>query len=182
MSLAVANALPCLKKTLPSSRSADFTPGPDDAPVVRDLGNGLLVLYVVDEGPVFTFVQRRHLREAGMDDDTLHRTALANLHLFLAERTQLQPYGPIFGLFLDGNFEASLLLVDVLWDKALSSYAPNGVVAAVPARDVLAFTDAANADGIAQLRAMIGRLFPGGDHLISQDLYRRVDGRWEPLP
>jgi hypothetical protein len=54
----------------------------------------------------------------------------------------------------------------------------HGFVVAVPARDVLAFTDAKSAAGIAELRGLVDRLFPGGDHLISPDLYKRDAGRW----
>lgn len=90
----------------------------------------------------------------------------------------MQPHGNIFAMFLDGSFEASLLLVDPLWDEALVGYAPNGFIVAVPARDVLAFADAKSAAGVAELRMLVGRLFPGGDHLISPDLYRRDSGRW----
>jgi hypothetical protein len=75
-------------------------------------------------------------------------------------------------------FEASLLLVDALWDGALSQYAPNGFGIAVPARDVLAFADAGSASAIDELRAVVSRIFPGGDHLITPELYRRQSGRW----
>jgi hypothetical protein len=91
------------------------------------------------------------------------------------------PHGNIFALFLDGNFEASLLLLDDLWDQALSGYAPNGFVIAVPARDVLAFCDQASEEGVGELREVAARLFPGGDHLISPQLFSREGDRWVPF-
>ncbi len=105
---------------------------------------------------------------------------MSNFLGFIAERTRMQAHGGIFALFLDGNFEASLLLVDSLWDESLASYAPNGFVVAVPARDVLAFADVGSASGVAELRVVVSRIFPGGDHLIASDLYRRRAGRWIP--
>ena len=85
-------------------------------------------------------------------------------------------------MFMDGHFEASLMLLDDLWDEALASYAPNGFIVALPARDVLAFCDAKSDAGIAQLHDMVKRITAKGDHPISQNLYRRQSGTWHRLP
>jgi hypothetical protein len=58
-------------------------------------------------------------------------------HPTVVERTRMQALRGIFALFLDGNVEASLLLVDSLWDESLAKYAPNACVAAVPSHHVL---------------------------------------------
>ena len=89
-------------------------------------------------------------------------------------------YGDIYAVMLDGTFEASLILVDGLWDVSFAALAPHGIVAAIPARDILAFCDATSTEGLAELRQLIERV-QGGDHLLTRDLYRRVGGRWEPL-
>jgi len=33
---------------------------------------------------------------------------------------RVQEYGSVFAVFMDGNFEASLILVDWLWSQALA--------------------------------------------------------------
>jgi uncharacterized protein YtpQ (UPF0354 family) len=177
-----SRAMPYIKPALGDDSDPAQTLSYDDSPVVRDLGNGLLVLYVVDAGQWFEFVQNRHLSAAGIGADDLHGAAMGNLLGFVSGRVRLQPHGNIFALFLDGNFEASLLLVDELWDKALAEHAPNGFVVAVPARDVLAFADAGSAQGVEELRGAVSQVFPGGDHLITPDLYRREAGCWHRLP
>ena len=68
-------------------------------------------------------------------------------------------------------WEASLLLVDDLWDRQLVHLAPNGFVAAVPNRNILAFCDAKTPDGPLQLRRIIQS--GAGDHPISTTLYCR---------
>jgi uncharacterized protein YtpQ (UPF0354 family) len=171
--------LPCIKAAIVGDTGRSVALGHADSPVFRDLANGLLVLYVVDAGQSFEFVQNRHLTAAGMTPEDLHAAALSNFHEFIAERTRIQAHGGVFALFLDGNFEASLLLVDSLWDEALAEYAPNGFVVVVPARDVLAFTDAGSASGVDELRDVVSRVFPCGDHTIASDLYCREAGRWE---
>jgi uncharacterized protein YtpQ (UPF0354 family) len=172
-------AMPYVKADAIAESGPAVALGHDDSPVLRHLGNGLLVTYVVDSGQSFEYVQNRHLSKAGVTGDDLHAAAVNNLLVFMGERTRMQPHGNIFAMFLDGNFEASLLLADQLWDQSLISYAPNGFVIAVPARDVLAFADVKSVAGIAELRGVVSRLFPKGDHLISRELYLRESGRWE---
>jgi hypothetical protein len=60
-----------------------------DAPVLTDLGNGLLVGYVVDHGAHLQYIQRRHLWAAGMTQAELHRNAVANLASMLNDRCAL---------------------------------------------------------------------------------------------
>jgi uncharacterized protein YtpQ (UPF0354 family) len=173
-----SRVMPCIKAAIFGETGPSVGLSFDDSPVIRDLKNGLLVLYVADIGQSLRFVQNRHLPVAGMDAESIHAAVMANFVEFIAERTRMQPHGNIFALFVDGNFEANLLLVDSLWDESLASYAPNGFVAAVPACDMLAFADAASASGISELRDVVSRVFPNGRNLIASDLYCRQDGRW----
>lgn len=153
-----------------------------DSPIVLDLKNGLLVGYVVDAGEHFQFIQRRHLAAEGITDAALHHGAIMNLAALLTKRgANVQPYGDIFAVLSGGNFEASLLLIDIFWDQFVSNLAPNGFVAAIPNRDILAFCDAQSAPGIQQLRHLIHRV-EGGDHPITPHLYQRDQSTrtWRP--
>jgi uncharacterized protein YtpQ (UPF0354 family) len=144
-----------------------------DAPVLTELGNELLVGYVVDQGSRFQYVQRRHLLAERMTEAELHRNAVANLALLLNDRgAEVHPCADGFVVVFDGNFEASLLLVDDLWDRQLAHLAPNGFVAAVPNRNILAFCDLKTPEGPLQLRRIIQSVGTG-DHPISTALYYR---------
>ena len=141
----------------------------EDSPVLRDLHNGLLVAYLVDEGTRFDYLQNRHLIAAGIDEDRLHKTAIDNLYSLAERHLWIQPYGPVFTLFMGGNFEASVLLLDTVWDISLAKHVQGEFVAAVPARDVLSFGDSSSPDAVAELRAIIDRLkCAGGDHPLSR--------------
>ena len=48
---------------------------------------------------------------------------------------------------LDGENEASLVLLDDLWDRSFLKYIPNGVMAVIPTRDVCVFIDMASVTG-----------------------------------
>lgn len=148
-----------------------------DSPVLVDLNNGLVVAYVVDDGQSFSYIQHYHLAEAGIEIQQLHEYGLSNLKQIAAEQLQVREYGPIYSVFLDGNFEASLILVPELWDKGLAHLVQGEFIAALPARDVLAFCDASSSEGIAELRKVVLRV-AGGDHLLTTSLYRRMGSHW----
>ena len=83
----------------------------------------------------------------------------------------------------DGNFEASMILLDTIWDQ-LAQHFPNGAVAALPARDVLGLADAQDNSAINRLRITAQKLWDeDAEHLLAKDLYRRQsNGSWIPLP
>jgi uncharacterized protein YtpQ (UPF0354 family) len=137
-----------------------------------------LVAYLVDQEKGFQYVQYRHLAAAGITEAELERLGIANLSALLSQKgANVRPHQNVFAMFFDGNFEASLILLDDLWDEELAHFAPNGFIAAVPCRDILAFCDSENGSGILELRQLIQRL-ENGDHPISSVLYRRHASIW----
>jgi hypothetical protein len=174
------DAVVYLKPEQPPGGTGPVTLDEEDAPVTKRLGNGLLVMYLMDMGDVFSYVQGKHLHSAGIDADELHTNALANLKKLSDERgITIRRAGPISGLILDGNFEASLILLDEIWEHDLRDEHAGEPIVALPSRDVLCFCDRSSTVGIAELRAVIGRVWPLGDHLISDQLFRRRDRRWQ---
>lgn len=87
--------------------------------------------------------------------------------------------GSIFGVIAGGNYEASLLLLDELWDSGLRQFVTGTYAAVVPARDILAFADASDSAALSQLREVVARVWPDGDHRLSQRLFTRADGVWK---
>lgn len=146
----------------------------DDEPILRRLGNGLLVSYLVDEGEYFSYVQRRHLTLSGLSESALHEKAVANLAALLGQREArlLDAVDGVSAIIFDGNFEASLVLVDSLWDEEFAHLVPNGFLVAIPTRHTLAFCDAQSQVGIAELRRVIARA-QNEDHPLQPVLYRR---------
>jgi hypothetical protein len=102
-----------------------------------------------------------------------------NLYRIAEGHLKIQPYGPVFAVFMEGNFEASVLLLDTVWDNSFANYIREDFVAAIPSRDVLAFGDSSSADGIAEVRAIVDRVATNSsDRIISTSLYRRRNGVW----
>ncbi len=143
-----------------------------DSPVLRPVGSGLVAAYVVDEPEGLVYVQQRHLDLAGMDAAQLHRLALDNLDKLCSQHMRVEKHGPIFGVFVDGNFEASMFLLQALWQRDLADLVDQGYMVAVPARDIMAFCDMASEEGVATLKEMVERVHQNGDHLISKNTFR----------
>jgi len=170
-------------KLPPEDSKSDLSVSHDDSPVVRDLGNGLLVSYLVDENNKFAYVQNRHLLATRTEESDLHRSAIDNLYALAEKHLRTQPYGPVFAVLMEGNFEASVLLLDTVWDISFAKHIREEFVVAVPARDVLAFGDSSSPKAIAELSAIVRRLETNpADHFLSKALYRRHNKRWLPHP
>ena len=173
------NALAYVKASVPADDPAPVVEMDDDSsPVLRPLVGELLVSYVIDQGSHLELINGAQMRELGLTADDLHARAVANLAAFAEGRVNLRRAGTVNALYLDGNFEASLLLLDELWNEQLRSYYTTPPVVAVPARDVLAFSEVGSAGGIAELRQVVERVWPGGDHLLSRSLFVRREGCW----
>jgi uncharacterized protein YtpQ (UPF0354 family) len=169
-------AIPYLKASLKHT-SASMTLKREDQPVLKPLGNGLIVFYLVDAGNAFKYVQVRHLNQSRLTEAELHERSTENLKARMADQLRIQPYGNVFAILLDGNVESSLLLVDDLWDRRLLHLKNRGFIAAVPARDILAFCDISSHQGIMELHKIVERA-QGADHLISPALFQRQGQAW----
>lgn len=175
-------AIAYLKQHLPAGDEPAIELSDDESPVLRPFCAGLLAAYVVDAQDRYALVQRRHLARAGLDEEALHRIGLANLLRLISERkTRVAKAGAVFAVLMGGDFEASVLLADALWERDFRQFVRGDYAVAVPARDVLAFCDSSSAVGLDELRQVIARVYPRGDHVLSDQLYVRRRGKWEIL-
>ncbi len=153
----------------------------DDLPLVRVACKSLAVTYIVESSKGVSYINPKQLRDSGLTADQLHATAIENL-MRLTKNPQkglaVLPQEDFFGAVLDSKSEASLLLIDALWDSEFKADTRNGVVVALPARDMLAFCDMRATAGIAALRALNQRVAPAANKALTKQLYHRVDGDW----
>jgi len=155
--------------------------GEGDLLPVQLFSHEAAVFYAYDEGSNYTYVTNAMREEAGLSARELHEIGIANLANRFGDMT-LHEGGGILVLTGDGNFEASMVLLGVVWDQ-LAHHFPNGAVAALPARDVLGLADVQDNSAVNRLR-MIAQKFWDDDaeHLLAKDLYaRQADGTWAPM-
>jgi hypothetical protein len=108
----------------------------------------------------------------------LRRQALQYLQV-AAPEVQIHGDGAsYFMLTAGGNFEASFLLVNSLWDEQ-AKRVEGDLVAAVPARDVLLFTGSRSSAGMTALRAAVHQAYSTGTHPVSESLLVWRHGAWQ---
>lgn len=172
-------AIAYVKAALPIDEPPTVTLDLANSPVMKKVAPSLAATYVVDTSNSFTYIQHRHLSVAGVTAEELHSKAIYNLAAMAQTQVKVQPYGNIYAVLMDGNFEASLILFDGFWVQSCAHLAPNGFVAAFPARDILAFTDAANTQGIQELYQLCTRVGSTSDHPLTSQLHSYVNGVWQ---
>ena len=136
----------------------------------------------MDKGQSYGYVQNRHLEDDGISADDLHQIGLRNLKSLIAQRNaRVQPHGNVFAFLAGGDFEASIMLLDEFWEYEFRKFVTGKLATVIPARDVLAFCGADSADGIAELQGVINRVWPTGNHLVSDKIYVRQPTGWRVL-
>jgi hypothetical protein len=106
---------------------------------------------------------------------------MENLRARAKEKLRIVACGPIFAVFLDGNCEASTMLLDELWDVEMRAQIGGDLVAAVPSRDILAVGPADSGAARRELRDVVARLPASSNRVLVQDLFLRRRGRWEAV-
>lgn len=178
-SVDLSRALPYFS---PAQSAEDTAPlyafGSKDGPIVRQFSTSLIITYMIDEPGALVFVRERDVDRTMRDD--LHARALDNLRQHTQRRKlRFEPKGATHVAKLDGQHDASLLLLDELWDPPTRVVDPEGeLVVAVPHRNVLAFTGSTARGGVVQLR---GAIASAKDKALSAELFVRREKRWEPF-
>jgi uncharacterized protein YtpQ (UPF0354 family) len=134
------------------------------------------IVYAVDLPTAIKTLSVSDLQDLNIGSDDLRRLAVDNLQRILPE-IQKHGVGPWYMLTAGGDYTASLLLMDWIWQQ-LQESVEGDLVAAVPSRDVLLFTGSGSNDGIQSVRQKVREIHEGGDHVISRTLLRRISGKW----
>ena len=137
----------------------------------------LAIVYAEDKEDTTSLLKHGELAIIGLDMNSLKALALQNLSDVLdgIEQTDANGRGQ---LLADGNYDASLLLVDELWE--VNEFGINGdIVVAVPSRDRLLYTGSNDTHNLATLQSVIDSVFQQGERLVSRALFVRRNGRFE---
>jgi len=154
---------------------------PDDQNMLeKEFTEDMSIFYLLDEGDSFLFVNGKMLSESTYTLDDLHQIGLKNLYDISKTMQASKNDKGIIYFTGNGNFEASLVLVDYIWDSWLIDECPNGYYVTLPARDILAICDKSNDIGIQELKRIAGKkkVF---DHQLSDKIYERIGNTWRSI-
>lgn len=143
----------------------------DSGLVHRGLADGLVVVYVLDDGPDMVFVCRRHLQRWRRSEPDLYQIACANLAASGAPMPAALPPEGVLLRSGDG-FDAARVLL--LLDAATE------LVVGLPDRDTLFVGDAQRVD-VAKVEAAVAAVAANAPHPVTDALYRVNGGRLEPV-
>jgi hypothetical protein len=178
--LDLGSVLPYVKAVTAALDDPKPYPVSDIAPISRPFVGSLVTTYVVEVDAGLRFVSEHELNPMPVSADELHERAVQNLAAHVAKHHLRTPeYHAIRPVLLDGNFEVSVMFLDELWARFAMQFGESSILAVAPARDILARCPASSQEGRTQLGELIDRIWPNGDHLLTRDFYRRVDGTWQ---
>ena len=180
--LAVADIVPVVKDDAWVTEMIRYTKergGDDIGEMYRQtLAPGLTILYAEDTPTSIRYIQEDVIAEAEVDLTTIRALAVENL---LSKLPELEVAGGpgLYMLIADGNYEASLLLVDGIWNSENFDVAGD-IVVSIPSRDVLLISGTDNLEKLEMLRNLRDQSFAESPYRITTTLYRRQDGAWVP--
>jgi len=152
---------------------------PEDLPLVDYFVGDLHLRYSFDHPKLVSSVSAADLKRLKLRREELLPLAIANFRRlypkFKVER--LQPH--LASVIEAGNLEPSLMLDAKFWNDERER-ARSDVVAAVPARDALVFTNRSVTRNTDVLKAVMANVYDSaGADALSRRLYLWNQGRWE---
>jgi hypothetical protein len=136
----------------------------------------LWIVYAVDTPDAMKTLPIKDMKEMGLDPLQIKQLASENLRRIVPP-IKRHGDGPVYMLAAGGDYEASLLLFDDVWEQ-MKELVTGDIVAAVPSRDVLLFTDSASKEGLEQMRASITEVLNSAGYLVSGTMLRRTGEKW----
>jgi hypothetical protein len=164
----------------------------DIVPLVRREGGSLSehlvgdlwLTYAVESRQSFAGMSPHEAQGLGLDPSHLRAVAIENLRKRLPP-VRISGHSGVYMLTLPGEggfFEASLLLLDEVWDAQLAPHLKGAAVVTMPFRDLVFVTGADDEAGLARVRELeAGTQTQDLEHALSRQFLVRRQGAWRVL-
>lgn len=144
--------------------------------VVEDFNEDLIIVYAEDTPKSVRYLSSQHLEEAGIPREELRELAVANLRKILPPVEMHQ--GPLVSILSGGDYGASLLLINELWNEGKLEV-DGDIVIAIPARDTLLFTGSWNTEGLKKLQEAASKTVAESSYALTDRLFVYRGGRFQ---
>lgn len=144
--------------------------------VYDTLNPELIILYAEDSPKSLRYLTPESITLAKLDKEQLRELAVKNLRRLL---TDIQIHGDngIFMVTAGGTYEASLLLLDELWNDGRMKVDGDYVVA-IPSRDMLLVTGSNNQPAVQKIRALAKKIRSESSYSLTSDLFVYRSGKF----
>ncbi len=137
--------------------------------VFEPYNTDLIIVYAEDSGKNIRYFSDNDLKDLGIKREELRSVAVENLRRILPQ-IELRGGPDVFMMTAGGDYEASLLLLDSIWQS--DQIKVNGeTVVAIPARDTLLITGSKNKEGIRIVRATATKLATDAPYRLTTTLF-----------
>ncbi|MCB1230740.1 MAG: DUF1444 family protein [Verrucomicrobiae bacterium] len=138
----------------------------------------LAIFYAEDSERNIRYLTEETFSELEIERDRLRDLAVQNLKRLIGGKVEVQGGGGVFMITAGGDYEASLLLIDSLWNSEAVPVDGDFVVA-IPARDLLLVTGTGHAEAIERLREMASEGAEKFSYSLTPVLFVRRDAAFE---
>lgn len=144
--------------------------------IYEEFSPDLVVLYAQDSPLTIRYLEPKDLEIAKIERSELRKLACENLKRILPKIERRGTNG-VYMLTADGAYEASLLLLDSIWQRGQFDV-QGDIVVAVPTRDVLLVTGSRDQQGLDKLKQLIQKASAGGSYRLTQKLFVYRNGQF----
>lgn len=174
--------VPILKGTGPASlRGEALALSQEDSPVVLPFAADIVVMYAFNLPHRLQYISHREMAQLGVSESELHAKAIENMPRHLSEIKLNDLNNGVFGVSCGGTLEASLLLLEPVWQQ-LAPYLPGIPLAAVPARDLLIVSGSKQPNAFARIKQAGNTALHDPSQEISKLVLWRQGSRWDRCP
>jgi uncharacterized protein YtpQ (UPF0354 family) len=137
--------------------------------IYEEFNSDLVIVYAIDRPSNIKYLISENLPDLGIDRSELKTLACENLRRLLPKIERHGANG-LFTIAAGGTYEASLLLLDLIWTDGQMDV-KGDIVVAVPTRDLLLVTGSDDPNGLIKMDQMIAQA-------IARDLYTLTPKRF----
>lgn len=147
--------------------------------VWEDYNSELVILYAEDTPRNIRYFGEEDLRKVGLARKDLRPLAVRNL-LLLLPKIEMHGEGGLYMMTAGGDYEASLILADQIWDGGQVKV-DGDIVVAIPARDLLLVCGSRDRASVAKAREIAARMAKEGSYRLTPALFVRRKGKFQVL-
>jgi uncharacterized protein YtpQ (UPF0354 family) len=177
LTLSINDILPVIKDERFIQSIIEINPDFQKNHTYEKYNDKLYIFYVEDTETNINYLTQEDFKKLNIERSELKKIAIENL----SNSIEIERHGEngYFMLLADGNYESSLILLDI-WYK--ENFDVKGeIIVGIPSRDLLIITGKNDVENIEKLKRTINEINEDGDHLVSNSLFEYNNGKFETL-